>query len=95
MLTIPHPAIHDYSAEWIYQENRRLHPQNKSISASRYALAIGIFDLRDATETLHTGRRGREIPLCQIIALRCALIACCQTMLTLFSRQQSVSLHNR
>ena len=69
MLTIPHPAIHDYSAEWIYQENQRLRPQNKFISASRYALAIGTFDLRDATENF--------IQSAGVVKSRCAKSSLC------------------
>lgn len=57
---------------------------------SKIQLAIGTVDLRDVAETLHTGRRGREIPPHQIIALQCALIAFCQAVRALLSRQKSV-----
>ena len=57
---------------------------------SKIQLAIGTVDLRDVAETLHTGRRGREIPLHQIIALQCALIAFRQAVRAFLSRQQPV-----
>ena len=53
-------------------------------------LAIGAFDLRHIAQVFDTWRRGSEIPLHQIVALRVMVIAFCQAMRALFALQQAV-----
>ena len=48
-------------------------------------LAIGAFDLRHIAQVFDTWRRGSEIPLHQIVALRVMVIAFCQAMRALFA----------
>ena len=54
--------------------------------------AVCAVDLRDIAQVLAARCSGRKVPLYQIFARCCAWIALCQTMRTLFARQQVIFL---